>query len=103
MPKTRHPDDLRNTRRYQKLRLVVIDQEPWCWLRLTGCKGRSTTADHVITVSECIRLGRPDLITARENMRGACGPCNYARRDRPVDAIRHLMGAADNTPMRAFD
>lgn len=103
MPSVRKPGDLRNTRRYQTLRLVVLEQEPWCWLRLAGCTGRSTTADHVVTVAECIRIGRPDLIVARENMRGACGPCNFSRKDQPIDAIRHLIGAADKIPMRVFD
>lgn len=111
MPRTRRPDvpttrkagDTRNTHRYQVVRRTVLQQEPACWLRLPGCTTHTTTADHIITVDECLRLDRPDLITSRDNLRGACAHCNTARGDKPIDAIRHLMGQADAQPLRVFD
>lgn len=95
--------DPRSTRRYRAIREIVLEQEPRCWLRFVGCLGRSTTADHVITVETCRRFNRLDLVTDRANLHGACSYCNYARGDRPIEQIRHLMGAADAIPMRVFD
>jgi 5-methylcytosine-specific restriction endonuclease McrA len=74
VPKRRHPLDKRGTAAWQRLRLQVLREEPRCWLRLPGCTGASTTADHVIPVSE-----RPDLALVRSNVRGACAHCNYSR------------------------
>jgi hypothetical protein len=35
---------------------------------------------------------RPDLAMVRANLRGACGPCNNARKNTPASALR------DDTP-----
>ena len=73
--------DARNSRAWRKLRDQVVREEPRCWLRIPGvCRGVSETADHVATVKD-----RPDLIMTRANLRGACGPCNRKRRDRPAE------------------
>lgn len=88
--------DPRSHRRYRTVALVVVKQEPTCWLRFAGiCTGRSTTADHVIPVKQCIAMGRNDLVFARSNLRGACAACNNHRKARSVEQIGHLMGGAD--------
>jgi 5-methylcytosine-specific restriction endonuclease McrA len=61
------------TTRGRRLNARVVREEPDCRLRLPGCTGLSTTADHIVPVS----LGgeRYD----RANLRGACAHCNYSR------------------------
>ena len=54
-----------------------------CRLRLSVCRGRSDTADHIIPVSH-----RPDLRYLRSNLRGACQPCNMLRKNRPLSEVR---------------
>ena len=75
--------DPRQTRAWTRLKDQVVIEEPRCWLKLDGCLGRSDTADHVIPVSE-----RPDLAMVRANLHGACGPCNRARGDTPIEQMR---------------
>lgn len=74
--------DPRSTRAWRRLLDKVVAEEPLCWLGLEGCTGVSTTGDHVIPVSE-----RPDLALVRDNVRGACGPCNDKRGKLPVSAL----------------
>ena len=66
--------DPRGTWAWKQLRLQVIREEPLCTLRLPGCTTYSDTADHIVAV-----VDRPDLALVRENCRGACAHCNYAR------------------------
>ncbi len=76
--------DPRNTRAWRKLRDQVVREEPTCRLRLAGiCTTVSTTADHIVPVTE-----RPDLALERTNCRGACQPCNQARRTLPDQLLR---------------
>jgi len=74
--------DPRATRAWRKLRDQVVLEEPWCWLRLPVCTGRSQTADHVLTVK-----ARPDLALDRTNLRGACYKCNNSRKDTPIEQL----------------
>lgn len=62
------------SRPWRRLRDRVIREEPECRLRLPGCTGVSTTADHIVPKSI-----RPDWVMKRENLRGACQPCNLKR------------------------
>lgn len=76
--------DPRNTRAWRRLRDQVIAEEPTCRLAFPGiCTTVSTTADHIKPVSV-----RPDLALVRTNLRGACQPCNEARRTVPDEALR---------------
>lgn len=71
--------DPRNTRAWRTLRDQVVAEEPTCQLRVVGvCTIVSTTADHIVPV-----IHRPDLAMDRANLRGACRPCNEARRNLP--------------------
>ena len=77
--------DPRQTRRWRKLRDQVVREEPVCQLQLAEiCTSVSKTADHIIPVTV-----RPDLAYVRSNHRGACRPCNNARRNLP-DAVLRL-------------
>jgi 5-methylcytosine-specific restriction endonuclease McrA len=71
--------DPRQTRAWTKLRDQVVREEPHCWLRLTGCTGRSQTADHVVPVAT-----QPELAMERANLRGACHHCNTKRKSKPI-------------------
>lgn len=76
--------DPRHTRAWRKLRDLVVVEEPSCRLGFPGiCMRVSTTADHVIPVTV-----QPELALVRTNLRGACGPCNEARRNTPDAALR---------------
>lgn len=67
---------------YQRNRLLVLERDGYaCRLRLEGCTGFASTADHVIPRS---RGGTH----AVGNLRAACGHCNYARQ-----AIERTAGA----------
>jgi 5-methylcytosine-specific restriction endonuclease McrA len=75
--------DPRHTRAWRKLRDRVAVEEPTCRLGFPGiCTRDSTTADHIIPVSQ-----RPDLAMMRENLRGACRPCNDARGKVPNESL----------------
>lgn len=54
-----------------------------CHLAGPMCKGKATTADHLVTRS----AGGPDTIA---NVRPACLPCNQARSNLPLDSWRQL-------------
>lgn len=95
--------DPRGHRRWRKVRAQVLSEEQHCWLRFDGCTRLATTVDHLITVKEATAMGRLDLVYARDNCRAACSRCNRARSDRTIEEIRHLIGAADATPLRFFD
>ncbi len=69
----------RGGRRWTELAKRVIAEEPWC----TICGRRpSTSADHIVPVA----LGGDEF--DRANVRGACGPCNYAGGARITNARR---------------
>jgi 5-methylcytosine-specific restriction protein A len=57
---------------YLHNRAIVLAKNPLCRLRLQGCTGKSTTADHVVPVA---KGGTNDL----GNLRGSCGNCNQLR------------------------
>lgn len=76
--------DPRHTRAWRKLRDQVVREEPTCRLRFPGiCTGASTTGDHIQPVTT-----HPELALVRANVRGACGPCNDARRNVPDESLR---------------
>jgi len=58
-----------------------VANEPTCRLRLDGCTGVSTTADHIIPRSQ-----RPELTLTRANLQGACRRCNSKRGNNPIQA-----------------
>jgi len=89
------PNDWRRirwTRAWKLLSAQVCDEEPTCWLQLTGCTGRSTTGDHVIPVA-----ARPDLAMVRSNVRGACRHCNSKRGHLPAELAREMFGTSKQT------
>jgi 5-methylcytosine-specific restriction endonuclease McrA len=76
--------DPRQTRAWVRLRDRVVREEPTCRLRFPGiCTTVSTTADHIKPVST-----HPELALERTNVRGACTPCNEARRTVPDESLR---------------
>lgn len=82
--------DPRHTRRWRKLRDQVIREEPVCRLALPGiCTRWSTTGDHIKPVET-----HPHLALVRSNVQGACGPCNHARGNLPLE----LLAQADDRP-----
>lgn len=88
------PKDPRRSRRWRALRDQVVAEEPICQLRLPGCTGISTTADHIKTFRT-----HPELALERSNLRGSCQPCNRARGSLPDEAL--LTGTAPRP--RALD
>lgn len=74
---------IRSTAAWQKLRLQVLTEEPYCWL--CGEPG-PTTADHIVPLAIA-----PHLALERSNVRAAHGrkipgvcPGNYGRGARPA-------------------
>jgi 5-methylcytosine-specific restriction endonuclease McrA len=57
---------------YQRNRKLVIEREPICHWRFPGCTFKSTTADHLLSLS---KGGGNDLA----NLVGACNRCNERR------------------------
>jgi 5-methylcytosine-specific restriction endonuclease McrA len=57
---------------YRRNREIVLEREPECHWRLSGCTLRSTQADHLVPVS---RGGSNSL----DNLVGSCRHCNEAR------------------------
>ena len=57
---------------YQHNRALALAREPICHWRMPGCTGRSTTADHLISIA---RGGDNSL----RNLVGACSSCNQRR------------------------
>jgi len=53
-----------------------------CWLRLAGCTGISTTADHIIPW-----INAPHLAMDRANLHGACFHCNSSRQNKPISSL----------------
>lgn len=89
--------DPRQTRAWARLRDQVVREEPTCRLRFAGiCMVVSTTADHIIPVSE-----RPELALVRSNCRGACEPCNTARRTVPDANLK--PGGGTSEALSIFD
>lgn len=88
--------DPRQTRAWTRLRDQVIREEPTCRLRFPGiCTTISTTADHIIPVTT-----RPELALERTNCRGACRPCNEARRTVPDSAL--VLGGETSEALSIF-
>lgn len=75
----------RKGRPWRRLRLFILERDPYCQIRGPRCRVISTTADHIIPVSI-----RPDLAHDPANLRGACGPCNYAGGARLTTARKRL-------------
>lgn len=65
---------IRHTYAWRKLAAQVVEEEPTCRIRLPGCTGVSTCADHIKSV-----LVRPDLVLVRSNCQGACRHCNQVK------------------------
>lgn len=76
--------------RWKKLRAQVIGEEPLCRLMLTGCTGKSDTADHILPVAY-----RPDLKYMRANLQGACQSCNMLRTDLSVICAMRRFGTLE--------
>lgn len=107
MPRPRRPynpaDQLTlagGTRRWANMVKRVVREEPQCWLRLPGCTGRSTTADHIMPCKT-----HPLLKMTRSNLRGACRSCNQRRGATPVWRIPELRArlSQKQKPARALE
>jgi 5-methylcytosine-specific restriction endonuclease McrA len=73
-------------RRWRRLIPYVIARDGGvCQIRLPGCQGRATTADHVIPV-----MVAPEREMDPTNLRAACIPCNLRRGTRTVDRLGPL-------------
>ena len=70
-------------RPWRRLREQILRRDPYCTIRGPKCKRISTTVDHIIPLSI-----RPDLAHEPTNLRGACGPCNYAGGARIANATK---------------
>lgn len=82
---------IKNTEAWARLSRQVRHEEPECWLKLPGCRGKSTTMDHVLPMQT-----HPHLALVRSNVRGACKWCNDHRQETPVSqlpALRRAMQA----------
>lgn len=88
------PTDPRHSRAWRKLRDLVVLEEPDCRLRLPGCTGISTTADHIEHF-----VTHPHLALERSNLRGSCETCNK-KRGKKTDA-QLALGTAQRP--RALD
>lgn len=86
------PGDIRHTRQWRKLRDQVVREEPVCYLRLSRCTTRSTTADHVLPYRWYPHLG-----LVRSNLRGVCAECNREKWDKLPDA------SAESPALQFFD
>ena len=78
----------RQGRPWRRMRIQILRRDPCCTIRGPKCTGISTTVDHVIPLST-----RPDLAHDPANLRGACGPCNFAGGARISDQTRHRRPA----------
>jgi len=88
--------DPRSTRAWRTLRDQVIREEPTCRLRFPGiCTTLSATADHITPVTT-----RPELALVRTNCRGACRPCNEARRTVPNESL--VLGGQQSEALAIF-
>jgi 5-methylcytosine-specific restriction endonuclease McrA len=65
--------DLRyNRKAWRTLRRAVLERDGYaCLIRGPRCTGYATTVDHIVPVAEGGEFWAP------ENLRSACGPCNY--------------------------
>lgn len=64
-----------STAAWQRLRRAVLDRDGRiCQIQGPRCVGIANTVDHVVPSSV-----RPDLFWEPENLRAACGRCNYGR------------------------
>ncbi len=70
-------------RPWRRLREEILERDPYCTIRGPRCKYYSTTVDHVVPLSL-----RPDLAHEPTNLRGSCGPCNYAGGARITNAAK---------------
>ncbi len=68
---------------YKANRLKVLALEPVCHWRFEGCTGKSTTADHLLAVSQG---GGNEL----SNLVGSCMPCNRRRGIQLGNATRRM-------------
>lgn len=64
-------DGTRVNGRWRHLRLLILERDGWmCQAKGPRCKGQAKTVDHIIPVSEGGN-SHPN------NLRAACGPCNF--------------------------
>lgn len=88
--------DPRQTRAWRRLKDQVVREEPTCRLQFPGiCTMKSTTADHIVPVTV-----DPKLALVRSNCRGACQPCNEARRTVPDEAL--IVGGVKSNALSVF-
>ena len=76
----------------RRVRRVIERDGGVCRVRLPGCTGVATTADHVIGVAEWRGRRLPaDGVDAEDNLQASCRACNEARRveqSRPASRTR---------------
>jgi 5-methylcytosine-specific restriction protein A len=71
----------------------VLERDGYrCQIRLPGCLGRATAADHIVELAD----GGELLDMA--NLQAACKPCNTAKRNTMVAARARRM----STPLRRW-
>lgn len=71
--------DWRRTKRWQSLRLTVLNRDNHvCQIRTPKCKGVATTVDHIIPVATAKQLLTPMETNSVSNLRAACTACNYS-------------------------
>lgn len=76
----------RKGRPWRRIREQILQRDPWCQIRGPRCKGRATTVDHIIPLHIASELAHDP-----SNLRGSCGPCNYAGGARITNARRSLL------------
>ena len=59
---------------WRKLRAQVLNEEPMCRIKLSGCTGVAKVVDHILPVRT-----HPHLEYERANLQGACASCNMAK------------------------
>lgn len=78
----------RSGRPWRRIREQVLRRDPNCMIRGPKCTGVSTTVDHVVPLSKA-----PHLAHDLNNLRGACGPCNYGGGARITNNARRAAEA----------
>jgi 5-methylcytosine-specific restriction endonuclease McrA len=76
----------RSGRPWRRIREQILKRDPYCTIRGPKCKGYSTTVDHIVPLSLA-----PELAHDLSNLRGACGPCNFAGGSRITNGARGAL------------
>lgn len=80
---------------WRQARAQTLERDGYeCQLRLKGCTGKATQADHIIPVAE----GGPPFELA--NLRAACEHCNTSRGAARVHAMAKLNRQPAPSPSR---